>query len=171
MMGASTLRACPLPRCKHAQSAWTRSGAANRACHGGKLGINFNVARTACGRFLRWHPPKLRVAGTGHTRAEPSCHTLTVVLAEMNLCILRHQQAGQLVVAILGSITNPLLDAGREFLVVAVLRLRQTPVRLARILADVRSPPPPRWSAGSENRDRCRLRPFRSTRSSSPPHR
>jgi hypothetical protein len=129
-MGARTLRTRPLPYRKHAQSARTRSRPANRACHGGEFAINFHVARTACGRFVRQHTPKLRVAGTGHALAEPFRHSLTVITAEVDHNVCCHQPSRQLVVSILTSMANPLLDSRRQLDVVAALRLRQTPFRV-----------------------------------------
>jgi len=129
IMEARTLRTRPLPYRKHAQSARTRSRPANRACHGGEFGVNFDVARTACGRFIRQHTPKLRVARTGHALAEPFRQSLKVVTAEVDHDVLCHQPSRQLMVSILASIANPLLDSGRQLDVVAALRLRQTPFR------------------------------------------
>src|SRR5215469_6591725 len=82
IMGAPTLRTRPLPYRKHAQSARTRSGPANRACHGGEFGVNLKVARTVCGRFVRQHTSKLRVAETGYAFAEPFRYSPVVVLAK-----------------------------------------------------------------------------------------
>src|SRR5215468_8579639 len=96
MMGAPTLRTRPVPDLKHAQSAGTCSVPASRARHSGKLGINLDIARTACRRFVRQHTSKLRMAGTGHALAELSGHTLMVVLTKINLHILRHQPPRQL---------------------------------------------------------------------------
>src|SRR5215469_9259783 len=129
IMGATTLRTRPRPYLKHAQSARTRSGPANRARHGGESGSNLDIARTACGRFVREHTPKLGVTGTGHTLAEPFRHALMVVLTEIDLDVLRYQPSRQLVIAILTSVANPLLDPGRQLGVVAALRLCQSPFR------------------------------------------
>src|SRR5262245_12114051 len=86
--------------------------------------------RTACRRFVRQHTSKLHMAGTGHALAELFRHSSIVVLTEMNLHILRHQPPRQLMVSILPSIAYSLLEARREFRVVAALRLRQTPLGL-----------------------------------------
>lgn len=72
MMGASTLRTRPVPDLKHAQPARTCPARTSRARHGGELGINLDIARTAYGRFVRQHTSKLRMAGTGHALAELS---------------------------------------------------------------------------------------------------
>jgi hypothetical protein len=81
-------------------------------------------------RFVREHVPKLCVTGTGHALAEPFRHALMVVLAEEDVDVLRYQPSRQLVIAILASVANPLLDPSRQFAVVAALRLRQAPFRL-----------------------------------------
>src|SRR5262249_4344794 len=86
--------------------------------------------RTACKRFVRQHTPKLRMAGTGHALAKLFRHTLIVVLTEINLHILRHQAPRELMVSILPSIAYSLLEARREFRVMAALRLRQTHLAL-----------------------------------------
>ena len=129
IMGAPTLRARPPPYLKHAQSTRTRSGPANRAHQGGEFGINLDIARTACGRFVREHTPKLRVAGTGHALAEPFRQSLDIVLAEKDLDVFRYQPSRQLVIAILAPVANSLLDSGRQLGVMAALRLRQVPLR------------------------------------------
>jgi len=125
MMGASTLHTRPVPYLKHAQSAGTCSAPTSRARQSGKLGINLDIARTAYGRFVRQHTPKLGMAGTGHALAKLFRHTLIVVLTEVNRDILRHQPPGELMVSILPSIACSLLDARRKFHVMAALRLRR----------------------------------------------
>jgi len=82
IMGARTLRTRPLPYRQHAQSARTRSGPANRACHGGEFGIHFDVARTACGRFIR----------------QTSCATGASPSMKIGFCVRRKEMASQSVI-------------------------------------------------------------------------
>src|SRR5262245_6038068 len=104
MMGASRLSTRQVPDVNNRQAARDCAVPASGARHGGTLGIHFDIARTAYGRFVRQHTSKLRMAGTGHALAELSGHTLIVVLTKINLHILRHQPPRQLMVSILPSI-------------------------------------------------------------------
>jgi hypothetical protein len=97
-----------------------------RAGHGGKLGINCDVFRTACGRLVRKHWSKLIVGRCCDRLPQLVRYSFVMVCAEGKQRVRCKQTTRQLVVPVFTPMAYTLLQSRCEFLVLSALRLRPT---------------------------------------------